>query len=75
MLWCSLMAIELLPILYSIIHTEYKIVKSRRATVFSVSEDVDVDPFGCEKRVFIAPRAASAKERATHSPLTLLTQL
>jgi hypothetical protein len=46
----SLMAIERLPILYSIIYTKYKIVKSRRATVFSTSEAVGVNPFGWAAR-------------------------
>jgi hypothetical protein len=67
----SLMDLGLLPILYSIIYSKHKIVKSRRETVFSIPEDVDADPFECEKPVFTAPRASSAKERTKCSPRVL----
>ena len=64
----SLMDFKLLPILYSIIYSKHKIVKSRRVTVFSIPEDVEEDPFGCEKPVFIALRVSSAKERTKCTP-------
>jgi hypothetical protein len=64
----SLMTFKLLFILYSIIYSRNKIVKSRRATVFSIPRTLMQPRFWCEQPSYIAPHASSAKEPGTPNP-------
>jgi hypothetical protein len=72
----SLMTLKLLLILYSIIYSRNKIVKSRRTTVFSIPRTLMQTHFWCEQPSYIVSHASSAKEPGTPNsrrPDTTLT--